>query len=161
VEEVVRSGRLARNGLVRRHRQIDRHAVMAAIDTVGLTERARTPMSELSGGLQRRVLVARALAGNADVLVLDEPFAGVDYDSQWTLAATFRALAERQVTLIVVLHELGLLDDVVTRAVHLASGEVAYDGPPADRPAALQAHDHTADPHCATDRPDAHRLFSR
>jgi zinc transport system ATP-binding protein len=147
LEEVVRSGRVARIGVIGRYRSADRQAVAEAIRTVGLSDRTRTPIRRLSGGQQRRALVARALAGDADVLVLDEPFAGVDHDSQEALAATFTALAGRGVTLIVVLHELGPLDGVITRTICLASGEVVYDGPPALRPAAL-LHDHgDADPH--------------
>jgi len=154
VEEVVRSGRLARNGLLRSRRAADRPAVAAALDTVGLTGRRRAPISQLSGGQQRRALVARALAGDADALVLDEPLAGVDHDSQQALADTFGILANRDVTLIVVLHELGPLDNVVTRVVHLAAGRVVYDGPAQNRPAELRSHDQPADTHPVTDTPD-------
>src|SRR5690606_2866200 len=86
VAEVVRSGRVARAGVFGRHRAADRAAVESAIDAVGLAGRERTPVAELSGGQQRRVLVARALASDAEVLVLDEPFAGVDAENQAALA---------------------------------------------------------------------------
>lgn len=144
VDEVVRSGRVARRGLVGRFGAADRDAVADALRTVGLAERARTPARQLSGGQQRRVLVARALAGEPDVLVLDEPFAGVDRESQDALAGTFRSLAGQGVTLIVVLHELGVLEGVIDRTIALAGGEVVYDGAPAGRPAS-EHHDH--DPH--------------
>ena len=144
LEEVVRSGRVARVGLFGRHRSADRRAVELAIRTVGLDERRRTPVRELSGGQQRRALVARALAGDAEVLVLDEPFAGVDQESQEALAATFRDLARSGVTLIIVLHEIGPLDGVVTRSVCIDGGAILYDGPPGQRPASI--HD-DPDPH--------------
>ncbi|MDO8388990.1 MAG: metal ABC transporter ATP-binding protein [Actinomycetota bacterium] len=149
LDEVVRSGRVARIGLLGRYRAADRRAVARAIRTVGLDERRRTPVRQLSGGQQRRALVARALAGDAEVLVLDEPFAGVDHESQEALAATFRDLAANGVTLIVVLHEVGPLEGVVTRSVCIDNGEVLYDGPPGQRPASMPddpdphgGHDH-------------------
>jgi zinc transport system ATP-binding protein len=141
VAEVVRSGRVARNGVLGRYRAGDRRAVAAALATVGLSDRRNSPIGHLSGGQQRRVLVARALAAEADVLVFDEPFAGVDADSQEELAGTFRRLADRGVTQIVVLHELGPLDGLITRAIVLLDGAVVYDGPAAQRPHEL-SYDH-------------------
>jgi zinc transport system ATP-binding protein len=139
VEEVVRSGRVARRGVFGRYSAQDRAVVAEAIATVGLADLHRQPIDRLSGGQQRRTLVARGLAGEAEVLVLDEPFAGVDRDTQDALAETFRQLASRNVTLIVVLHELGPLEGVVTRAVQLVAGNVVYDGPAASRPAGHDA----------------------
>ncbi|HWL43537.1 MAG TPA: metal ABC transporter ATP-binding protein [Ilumatobacter sp.] len=147
VTEMVRSGRVARVGVFGRHRGADRAAVAAAIDTVGLSHRRTTPVGDLSGGQQRRVLVARALASEAEVLVLDEPFAGVDAENQDALATTFTTLATRGVTLIVVLHELGALAPLITREVCLVGGTVDYDGPPSAHPAD-HVHDHHDDPHC-------------
>jgi zinc transport system ATP-binding protein len=149
VEEIVRSGRVARHGVLGRYGADDRNAVAAAIATVGLADLHRERIDRLSGGQQRRTLVARGLVGDAEVLVLDEPFAGVDADTQDALADTFRHLASRGVTLIVVLHELGPLDGVVTRAVQLDAGNVVYDGPAAGRPAEHDA-DH-ADIHGEVD----------
>lgn len=162
VTEVVRSGRVARVGVFARHRAVDRRAVAEAIASVGLTDRRTTPIGELSGGQQRRVLVARALASEAEVLVLDEPFAGVDSENQEALAATFTALAARGVTLVVVLHELGALAPLITREVCLIAGRVDYDGPPAAHPADHdhghhdEHHqlDHHDDPHCDADAPE-------
>jgi len=147
VEELVRSGRVARTGVLGRFRVGDRQAVDEAIDTVGLTDRRRLPVGQLSGGQQRRALVARGLAGGPDVLVLDEPFAGVDRDSQLALAATFSELVTRGATLVIVLHELGPLVTLVTRTVCLADGEVVYDGPPGQTPAELQGDHANLDPH--------------
>ena len=148
LEELVRTGRLGRTGMFGRYRHSDRYEVAEAIRTVGLDAQHRTPVRELSGGQQRRALVARALASQAKALVLDEPFAGVDQESQDTLAEVFRSLAGRGITLLIVLHELGPLDGVVTRAVHLADGSVIFDGDPKQRSAALVGVD-GHDPHCA------------
>lgn len=147
VEELVRSGRVPRTGVVGWHRAADRRAVSEAIATVGLTDRRRATLSTLSGGQQRRAIVARGLAGDAEVLVLDEPFAGVDHENQHAIAATFATLAARSVTLIVVLHELGPLAELVTRVVSLASGRVVYDGAAAQTPPGVFAPHGDHDPH--------------
>ena len=77
---------------------------------VGLGDRAGSQVTTLSGGQQRRVLIARALAaGYPELLVLDEPLAGVDHANQELLAETLRGLAASGTTIVVVLHELGPL----------------------------------------------------
>lgn len=133
VAEVVACGRLARTSplrrLTRRARAADAEAVRRALDVVGLAHRARTSVAELSGGQQRRVLIARALAADPEVLLLDEPMAGVDVPSQVALAQTLAALAGGGTTLVVVTHELAALADVVTRAVVLRDGRIIHDGP--------------------------------
>jgi zinc transport system ATP-binding protein len=161
VEELVRSGRVVRAGVLGRYRGADRRAVAKAVETVGLSAQLRAPVGQLSGGQQRRALVARGLAGGPDVLVLDEPFAGVDRENQQALADTFTALVDAGVTIIVVLHELGPLGPIVTRTVSLAAGEVIYDGPPERAPADHDTHaDH--DPHGGTHEPIVRLgLFSR
>jgi zinc transport system ATP-binding protein len=132
VREVVGSGRLPRLGLFARQRGVDRAAVQAAIDAVDLGPMADTDVSALSGGQQRRTLIARALASEPRLLVMDEPTAGVDQASQLTLARSIRQLAERGVPMLLVIHEIGPLVDVVTRAVVLTEGRVTYDGPLVD-----------------------------
>ena len=133
VSEVVACGRLARTSPLRRlaprARAADAAAVRRALEVVGLAHRARTSVSELSGGQQRRVLIARALAADPDVLLLDEPTAGVDSASQASLATTLGALSAAGTTLVVVTHELAALADVVARAVVVRDGRVVHDGP--------------------------------
>ena len=147
VEELVRSGRLASNGWWRRSRSGDRRAVDAAIEVVGLAGQRSRPVSRLSGGQQRRALVARGLAGGARVLILDEPLAGVDAASQAALADTLRVLAEGGTTIVIVLHELGPIQPLVTRVVAMSAGAVEFDGPVAEVPKALLHDDHADDAH--------------
>lgn len=129
VREVVSSGRLPRTRLLGRLTAGDRDAVQRALETVDLADRARSSVSELSGGQQRRVLIARALASEPDVLIMDEPTAGVDASHQQALAVTLRRMAQQRVTMIVVSHEIGPLVPLVTRAVVMHEGCARYDGP--------------------------------
>ncbi len=139
VREVVASGRLSRRRLFSRWTPADQGAVDEALRTVALLDRASEEVASLSGGQQRRVLIARALAGEPDVLVMDEPTAGVDASSQEALAVTVRRLADRKVTLLIVTHEVGPLSDVVSRAVVMSRGRMVYDGPLTGAPAGAQA----------------------
>jgi zinc transport system ATP-binding protein len=129
VREVVASGRLSRRRPFLPPRREDREAVEDAIAAVGLTEKAGDGVSTLSGGQQQRVLIARALAGVPDLLVLDEPTAGVDVQSQQVFADALRTLVLRGATIVLVAHELGPLGPLVRRAVVMRDGRVAYDGP--------------------------------
>ena len=130
VREVVSSGRLSHVGLTGRLRAADRAAVERAIETVGLQGQARLPVAELSGGQQRRVLIARALATEPELLVMDEPTAGVDLSQQVALAETLDRLTRQRVTLLLVAHEVGPVAPLVTRAVVMQDGRVRYDGLP-------------------------------
>nr|WP_214105317.1 metal ABC transporter ATP-binding protein [Acrocarpospora catenulata] len=144
VREVVASGRIARQSRLRPTSAADRAAVAHALAEVGLSDRARDPVQALSGGQQQRVLIARALAGEPDLFVLDEPTAGVDADSQRMLAHTLTGLVRQGRTVVLVAHELGPLEPLITRAVVLRHGAVVHDGPPpaAVGTHALPGHDH-------------------
>ena len=132
VREVVAAGRLSRRRPFLPSRREDRAAIEDAIDAVGLREKARDGVATLSGGQQQRVLIARALAGTPDLLVLDEPTAGVDVHSQQAFADALATLVARGATIVLVAHELGPLGPLVDRAVVMRDGRVAYDGPPID-----------------------------
>jgi zinc transport system ATP-binding protein len=129
VREVVGVGRLARLGLFRRLRPADRAAVADAVAAVGLSDRMGDPVASLSGGQQRRVLVARALAAEPELLIMDEPTAGVDAASQEALAAVLARVSATGTTLVVVTHETGPLSGVLSRAVVVDHGRISYDGP--------------------------------
>ncbi|PZT69523.1 ABC transporter [Streptomyces sp. SW4] len=143
VTEVVSSGRLsrARFGVLRK---ADREAVRAALDLVGMGDRAKDSVDALSGGQHQRVLIARALAPEPELLIMDEPMAGVDLASQEVLARTLRAQVAQGTTVLLVLHELGPLEPLIDRAVVLRDGCVLHDGPPpkAVGQHALPGHDH-------------------
>jgi zinc transport system ATP-binding protein len=148
VKEVVAAGRLARRRPFAPPRPDDRAAVAHALATVGLTERTSDRLSELSGGQQQRVLLARALAGQPELLVLDEPTAGVDLVSQTALTATLTELVRGGTTLVVVLHEVAWLAGLLDRGLVLREGRVVYDGPLGDlrRPAEERHHPEAPEP---------------
>jgi zinc transport system ATP-binding protein len=130
VWEVVASGRLTRRRLLRPLSRADRAAIDHALDVVGLAGRRHDGVTTLSGGQQQRVLIARALAGEPELFVLDEPTAGVDLPSQQALAQSLGLLKQAGATVVLVAHELGPLAPLVDRAVVLRDGRVTHDGPP-------------------------------
>ncbi|WP_431950056.1 metal ABC transporter ATP-binding protein [Actinacidiphila sp. bgisy167] len=143
VREVVSAGRLARTRLGL-PRKADRRAVERALELVGMADRAGDPVEALSGGQHQRVLIARALSVEPELLIMDEPMAGVDLASQEVLAGTLREQVSLGTTVLLVLHELGPLEPLIDRAVVLRDGCVVHDGPPpkALGQHALPGHDH-------------------
>ncbi|WP_237565509.1 metal ABC transporter ATP-binding protein [Ornithinimicrobium cavernae] len=130
VREVIATGQLASRPWWRRATAADRATVTEAADTVGLADRLDSDVATLSGGQQRRVLIARALASRPDVLIMDEPTAGVDAANQVVLATVLRRLAALGVTMLVVTHELAALRGIVDRIVEMDAGHVSFDGTP-------------------------------
>ena len=127
--EVVRSGLLGpRRPWADRGRTARRKA-MDALDAVGLAHRAGDHVQVFSGGQAQRLLIARALVRSPELLILDEPLAGIDRASRESLAEILKGLRERGLTLVTVLHEMGELADVVERAILLQDGRLVADGP--------------------------------
>ncbi|MEV7724117.1 metal ABC transporter ATP-binding protein [Streptomyces sp. NPDC087917] len=149
VREVVSSGRLARSrfGLLRK---ADRAAVEHALSQVDMEDHADASVNALSGGQHQRVLIARALAAEPELLIMDEPMAGVDLINQEVLASAVRRQVAVGTTVLLVLHELGPLEPLIDRAVVLRDGCVTHDGPPPEALGqhALPGHDHVH-PHSA------------
>ena len=132
VEDVVASGRLVRAGWFRRPRAADAEVIDHALDAVGLAPLRRARVSELSGGQQQRVFIARAMAGEPELLVLDEPVAGVDADSQRAFRDSLLDLVHHHgATVLLVSHELGAVADALDRLIVLKR-EVLFDGTPAE-----------------------------
>ena len=142
VFEVVASGRLSRRRPLLPMSATDRRAVRAAIEAVELGDRSADAVSQLSGGQQQRVLIARALAGEPELFVLDEPNAGVDHHNQVGLAQTLRPMVTAGTTVLLVLHDLGPLAPLIDRAVAVREGRIVYDGPVPDDAALEDFHEH-------------------
>jgi zinc transport system ATP-binding protein len=134
VREVVSAGRLAAGGLIGPLRRRDRELVAEAIERVGLSSSADHPVRTLSGGMQQRAFIAKALAGEPSLLVLDEPTTGVDAESQDSLAALLDRLhGDLGVTILYVSHEFGAVERFVERLV-LVRRTIVFDGSPHELP---------------------------
>lgn len=129
VRDVVDTGRYAHLGTARRLRRADRAIVAEALDRVELTHLAGRQIGQLSGGQRKRAFVARAIAQQAPVLLLDEPFAGVDEPSQRTITRLLRELAGQGATIVLATHDLAGLPEVADEAVLLAGTVLAHDEP--------------------------------
>ncbi len=135
VRETVETGRLAVRGALGPLRTADREAVDRAIERVGLTARAGSPLRTLSGGMQQRAFIARALAAEPALLALDEPTTGVDAAAQESFAELLAELrGELGVTILYVSHEFGAVEHVVSRLV-LVRVRIVFDGDPSALPA--------------------------
>jgi zinc transport system ATP-binding protein len=134
VREVVAAGRVPRRGVFGPLRDDDWAKVQEAIGRVGLADQAGAALVRLSGGQQQRAFIAKALAGEPDLLVLDEPTAGVDVDAQESLAGLLEELHhDLGVTILFVSHEFGAVEHFVQRLV-LVRGGIAFDGDPSALP---------------------------
>ncbi len=132
VEEVIQAGRLARRGWWKTFRQADHDAVDHALAAVALTDLRKRPVTQLSGGEQQRVMIAKALAGEPDLLVLDEPIAGVDKEAQRQFRdSVVHLVAHHQATVLLVSHELGAVAADLDRVIVLKRS-VIFDGTPAE-----------------------------
>jgi zinc transport system ATP-binding protein len=132
VEEVVAAGRLPKQGWWRRRRAADRAAIDHAIESVALMDHRRKRLNELSGGQQQRALIAKALVAEPRLLVLDEPIAGVDVDSQRLFRDSLVHLVrEHDTAILLVSHELGAVADDLDHVLVLKRS-ILFDGPPAD-----------------------------
>jgi len=130
VREVVAAGRLARRGWWRRPRADDRAAVDHAIESVALAEYGDRRATELSGGQLQRALIAKALACEPELLVLDEPIAGVDARAQRDFRDSLVHLVrEHGAAVLLVSHELGAVADDLDRVIVLKR-RVLFDGTP-------------------------------
>jgi manganese/iron transport system ATP-binding protein len=128
VEDVVMMGRYGHMNMLRMARKIDREKVSIALERVGLEALRHRQIGELSGGQKKRVFLARALAQESQVVLLDEPFTGVDVKTEEQIMALLRDLRDEGKVILVSTHNLGSVPEFCDRAVLidrtvLASGE--------------------------------------
>jgi zinc transport system ATP-binding protein len=134
VREVVSAGRVSGRRVVGRASREDAALVAESIERVGLAAVSDAPLRTLSGGMQQRAFIAKALAAEPSLLVLDEPTTGVDAESQEALAELLSDLhGELGVTIVYVSHEFGAVEEHVERIV-LVRRTIVFDGPPHDLP---------------------------
>jgi manganese/zinc/iron transport system ATP- binding protein len=111
VLDVVTMGTYGRLGWFRRPGRVGRAAALAALERVGMQDHARRQIGALSGGQQQRVFLARALVQEADLLILDEPLAGVDAPTERAIVDVLHALRAEGRTIVVVHHDLSTVED--------------------------------------------------
>lgn len=116
VADVVMMGRVRKIGLLRWPGRQDHAAVQAALDQVGIGAFAKRQIGELSGGQQQRVFLARALAQESELLLLDEPFAGLDTPSQEAILAILADLRQQGITVLVATHDLNQAAPIIFRS---------------------------------------------
>ncbi len=129
VADVVMMGRYGRNGWLQALRKEDRAAVARSLAQMGLAGLADRPIDELSGGQQQRVFLARALAQEPHILLMDEPFTGVDVTTQETVLELLDQLKQQGVTVLVSTHDLNLVANRFEQVLLLNRRIIAY-GPP-------------------------------
>jgi manganese/iron transport system ATP-binding protein len=129
VADVVLMGRVARIGLFRQAGRNDHRLVAESLAQVGMSALAGRQIGELSGGQQQRVFIARALAQEATILLMDEPFSGVDAPAQESILEILDRLRQQGVTMLVSTHDLNLAVERFDRLALLNQRLVAY-GPP-------------------------------
>ncbi len=129
VNEIVMLGRLSQRHWFLPPSRQDKLATRQALARVGLEGMGNRTISQLSGGQQQRALIARALASQADLLILDEPLAALDVATQVALAKLLSELNRQGLTILTVLHELGAMEKLLTRCVVLQLGRLVHDGP--------------------------------
>ena len=127
--DAVLMGRYGRLGLIRRPGRTDREIAMAALERVNLAHLAQRRIGELSGGEQRRMLIARALAQEADLVLLDEPLAALDAAAQHDLLQLLEDLRKEDKTLFVATHDLSCVAANFDHAVLLNRRVVAFGRP--------------------------------
>lgn len=126
VEDVVMMGRYGHMGMLRRPRAADREAVDTALARVRMGELRKRQIGELSGGQKKRVFLARALAQDARVILLDEPFTGVDVKTEDAIVRLLGELRDEGRVMLVSTHNLGSVPEFCDRTVLLASTVLAY-----------------------------------
>ena len=132
VRELVTVGRAPARGVLRPLDQADEAAIATAVERVGLADLAERPLAKLSGGQQQRAFIAKALAAEPRLLILDEPSTGVDVEAQGALAALVDELRrDLEMTILFVSHEFGAIEPYAKRLL-IVRGGIEFDGPPFD-----------------------------
>jgi manganese/iron transport system ATP-binding protein len=129
VEDVVMMGRFGRIGWFKRPLERDRQVVVQSLEQMGITHLAKTSIGDLSGGQQQRVFLARALAQEPHILLMDEPFTGVDAATQEVTLSLLEQLQMQQVTIMISTHDLNLAAERFQQVLLLNRRLITYGTP--------------------------------
>jgi zinc/manganese transport system ATP-binding protein len=142
--DVVLMGRYGQIGFLRHPDEADKAEALEAMKRIGIDELAGRPMGKLSGGQQQKVMLARALAKNPRVLLLDEPFSNLDPDSRGQIPTLITKLhEEKDLTTLIVTHDIHHMLDKCTRVIVVNGGRITFDGTPEKALPLVENHPHT------------------
>ncbi len=141
--DVVLMGRYGQIGFLHRPEAEDKKRAVEAMKLLGIKELAGRPMGKLSGGQQQKVMLARAIAKNPKILLLDEPFSNLDPDSRGQIPALITKLhEEKDLTTLIVTHDIHHMIDNCNRVIVVSKGKIMFDGTPENALPLVENHPH-------------------
>ena len=141
--DVVLMGRYGQIGFLHRPEAEDKKKAVEAMKLIGIQELAGRPMGKLSGGQQQKVMLARALAKNPKILLLDEPFSNLDPDSRGQIPSLITKLhEEKDLTTLIVTHDIHHMIDHCNRVIVVTNGKITFDGTPENALPLVENHPH-------------------
>lgn len=142
--DVVLMGRYGRIGVLNHLGKQDKVKALEAMKLIGIEELAGKSMGKLSGGQQQKVMLARALAKNPKILLLDEPFSNLDPDSRGQIPTLITKLhQEKDLTTLIVTHDIHHMLDRCNRVIVVSNGRITFDGTPEKALPLVENHPHT------------------
>ena len=142
--DVVLMGQYGQIGFLNRPEEEDRNKAIEAMKQLGIEALADRPMGKLSGGQQQKVMLARALAKNPKILLLDEPFSNLDPDSRGQIPILITKLhKEKDLTTLIVTHDIHHMLDTCNRVIVVTGGKIVFDGTPEEALPLVENHPHT------------------
>jgi len=142
--DVVLMGLYGQIGFLHQPEEKDKKNAIEAMKLIGIEELAGRPVGKLSGGQQQKVMLARALAKNPKILLLDEPFSNLDPDSRGQIPSLITKLhKEKDLTTLIVTHDIHHMLDSCNRVVVVSDGRIMFDGTPEKALPLVENHPHT------------------
>ena len=142
--DVVLMGRYGQIGFLHSPKDGDKKKALETMKLIGIKELADRPIGKLSGGQQQKVILARALAKNPKILLLDEPFSNLDPDSRGQIPTLISKLhKEKDLTTLIVTHDIHHMLDYCRRVIVVSDGKITFDGTPEKALSIVENHPHT------------------
>jgi zinc/manganese transport system ATP-binding protein len=142
--DVVLMGRYGQIGFLYHPKEEDKKKALETMKLLGIEELAGRPMGKLSGGQQQKVMLARALAKNPKILLLDEPFSNLDPDSRGQIPMLITKLhQEKDLTTLIVTHDIHHMLENCNRVIVVSNGKITFDGTPEKALPLVENHPHT------------------
>lgn len=142
--DVVLMGRYGQIGFLHHPNEADKAKALAAMKQIGIAELADRSMGKLSGGQQQKVMLARALAKNPKILLLDEPFNNLDPDSRGQIPLLITQIhQEKDLTTLIVTHDIHHMLENCNRVIVVSNGKITFDGTPEKALPLVENHPHT------------------